>query len=128
MKILDPGHTYEVDIYDEPGFTSPNVITFMKREGENYPGNKDSYPGTNCQELIRVLIDRLKYLNNQIPCPENKDALQYLRQALLSFEIRAAKRHQLFKGGNWMSMQIIETLPVCHICGHIIDLACKGHQ
>jgi hypothetical protein len=106
MKVLDRGHVYQVDVYDGDGEL---FIRFMKREGVGYPGNTGTHPGTNCQELLRVLIDRVRYLDNQIQCEENKKIIDNLVEALLLFEIRAIRRH-----GN------IEKLPTCSICGHII--------
>ena len=65
----------------------------MKREGKGYPGNVGHYAGTNCQEVLRVLIDRVKYLEGQIPCRENSLIISSLRTALWHFESRAADRH-----------------------------------
>jgi hypothetical protein len=91
MDILDPGHDYEINNYDGSG---KQRITFLKREGEGYPGNIGHYPGTNCQEVLRVLIDRIEYLDNQIPCNENKLILDNLKSAYWQFEKRAAERHR----------------------------------
>jgi hypothetical protein len=106
MKTLDPGHVYQVDVYDGD---ETHFIKFMKREGVGYPGNIGTHAGTNCQELLRVLIDRVRYLDNQIPCEENKKVIDILIEALLLFEFRAIKRH-----GD------VEKLSTCSICGHIL--------
>jgi hypothetical protein len=91
-----------------------------KREGPGYPGNVGSHPGTNIQEVLRVLIDRLKYLNNQIPDNHNSLALSDLREALWFLEHRAAERHGRFlKVWPWE----IELEPTCRKCGHI---GCDG--
>jgi hypothetical protein len=134
MKIIDPGHVYELDWLDgEPEtayFGDPedtetpehpaNRLIFIKREGPGYPGNVGSHPGTNIQEVLRVLIDRLKYLNNQIPDNHNSLALSDLREALWFLEHRAAERHGRFlKVWPWE----IELEPTCRKCGHI---GCDG--
>lgn len=115
MKALDNGHVYKLDSYD--GDQYARILVFMKREGDKYPGNKGHYPGTNCQEVLRALIDRVKYLHAQIPCEENEQILLHLRGALFEFESRAAQRH-----GRTLMIpfaQPIELEPHCSKCGHI---------
>jgi hypothetical protein len=54
--VIDPGHEYELASLDGEKAVR---LTFVKRIGARYPGNKGpSYSGTNCQEVLRVLIDR----------------------------------------------------------------------
>lgn len=122
MKIVDPGHSYEVDVYDGIGGTES--IVFMKRQGPGFPGNVGENPGTNCQELIRVLIDRLKYLNNQIPCHDNLRAIADARRMLLEFERRAAIRHgstDLYPLQLWDVDEVpVEDFETCRACGHLI--------
>jgi len=119
MKILDPGHAYIVQSYSPIGgiveYGEP--IYFFKKIGEGFPGNTgEPHIGTNCQELLRVLIDRVKYLDNQIPCEENKKIISSLRNALYNFEYRAAKRRNQL---NWDFSDPIENEPACKECGHI---------
>lgn len=124
MKIIDAGHKYEVDIYDSTPEGQTSTITFMKRIGEGYPGNTSEYPGTNCQELIRVLIDRVTYLNAQIYSQNNDIILQKLRESLWLFEDRAAIRHGFRSEDIDFRPDDIEKEQYCHICGHVL---CKGH-
>lgn len=124
MRVLDPGHRYEVDIYDsEP--TGPVDVTgqlmFMKRMGPMYPGNTTAHPGTNCQELLRVLIDRVRHMDAQDPCIHNSLVLKLAQQMLWLFEDRAIKRHGITAD---FPVEGIENYPACKTCGHII---CKGH-
>jgi hypothetical protein len=114
MKILDPGHQYELESYDGE-FTQ--VLQFMKRMGAGYPGNLNSYPGTNCQEIIRVLINRIRYLDRQISCGEDREMLQLARRMLWLFESRAAKRKGLSLP---RTIANIELRPTCPQCGHIL--------
>ena len=112
MKILDPGHLYKLNYLDD---TNTQELRFVKREGDGYPGNIGHYPGTNIQEVLRVLIDRTKYLDNQIPNYENQGVIQCLRRALWCLEVRAARRHKRkFKGSKEIELQ-----PFCSKCGHI---------
>ncbi len=114
MIVLDPGHTYQPSEID--GETTENVIIFVKREGEGFPGNEGHHAGTNCQEIVRILIDRVKYLHNQIPHSNNIKIINALREVLLQFEQRAAERH-----GRQLPHLIrdIENIPCCPQCGHI---------
>jgi hypothetical protein len=123
MKVLDPGHEYTVDNIDG-GEGSCSYLRFVKREGDQYPGNVGHYPGTNIQEVCRVLIDRIKYLDGQIPCVENLRALDSLRHVIYLMERRAAFRHHrsLSEEGVFWN---IETKPTCKVCGHI---ECEEHN
>lgn len=84
----------------------------------------DPHPGTNCQELIRILIDRTRYLNAQIPHENNKAIMHHLRAALWLFEDRVAERHGFASHDFDFTTEDIELEPTCKTCGHII---CKGH-
>lgn len=119
MRSIEPGHIYMIEIYDRPeGITQAEMdLPFLKRVGPRYPGNQEPpHMGTNCQELIRVLIDRTEYLNGQEEDWRNVSALQSLRYTLMCFESRAAER-----AGRPFPVLIsqIEKYPTCPDCGHI---------
>jgi hypothetical protein len=121
MEVLDPGHKYQLFTLDG---RLTQYLQFVKREGEGYPGNKGTYPGTNMQDVLRCLIDRAKYVDGQIPDNETKNGIRAMREAILYFEIRAAIRHgrELWKSMS-DSKEPIELRPYCLKCGHI---GCKG--
>lgn len=123
MKVIDAGHKYEVEIYDDKRHVRPQVITFMKRMGPGYPGNIGSHAGTNCQELLRVLINRVEYLNEQEHHDNNLSIIRMLEQSLWLFEDRAASRHGI-EGFDFVPANI-ELEPTCKICGHV---DCLGHE
>lgn len=123
MRIIDPGHQYALDHLDG---NLEELLTFVKREGSGYPGNQGSHPGTNIQEVLRALIDRMKYLQSQIPCDNNLEVINHLRECIRLLEQRAAERH----GRNTDALdyrarigRTIETLPTCAKCGHVL---CEG--
>lgn len=118
MKILDAGHSYLLDSLD--GGESVQLV-FVKRCGENFPFNLGSHPGTNCQEVLRALIDRCEYLNRQKPCAETEAAIGCLRSALLHFEARAARRHG--RSLDLESTQALVNAVTCAKCGHV---GCAG--
>lgn len=135
MKVIDPGHHYLLGQLDAvlgaefaPGWPGGFVIPgqanliFVKREGDDYPGNDGLHPGTTCQEVIRALIDRVKYLDNQIHDDRNARIIRNLRECIWIFETRAADRHLR----NWSiggDLDFIEFLPTCSKCLHI---GCDG--
>src|SRR5438552_14576746 len=114
MKVLDPGHKYELDNLDSK-YNLKTLLIFVKREGDKYPGNIGHYEGTNLQEVIRVLIDRIKYLDNQIHDDRNITCIQYLRNVLWLLEDRAAERHN--RSWELRHTDELELFRVCKICG-----------
>lgn len=124
MMVLDPGHLYMLAWLDgnpsEAMRSGPDVLQFVKRVGEQYPGNEYSHPGTTIQEVLRACIDRIEYLDQQVPHTNNGYAIQDLRSAINWLEQRAAERH----GRRWQPpMVAIELLPTCPKCLHI---GCRG--
>jgi len=91
MEILDKGHSYLLD--GESAFTPKEVLNFVKKEkiGDEFVTVKD---GTTNEEVLRVLINRLQYLDNKNPCEENKSALLNLHSALGWLNRRTAIRSE----------------------------------
>ncbi len=120
MRVIDPGHQYALRQLDGD---CEEILTFVKRQGEGYPGNVGEYPGTNIQEVLRALIDRLNYLHRQIPHDGNTLIVEDLRDALWTLEARAANRHNRPIPEEMRSCgsvnRRIELLPTCPKCGHI---------
>jgi len=90
VKVLDPGHRYELPHLDGSGTT---LLTFVKREGEAYPGNVGHHEGVIMQDVLRALIDRAGYVDRQIPCADTDAALMSMKLACFLLERRAASRH-----------------------------------
>lgn len=84
MKIVDPGHEYEIESIDG---VLPQRIIFVKR----FRGIAN-HAGTTNQELLRVLIDRVERLDAEQPWSGNADILQHLRECLVLHEARALWR------------------------------------
>jgi hypothetical protein len=116
LKVLDAGHRFALRHLDGEG---EEILQFVKREGEGYPGNVGQCEGTTMQEVLRALISRAKYVNSQIPCEETECGIEMMRHAIGWFECRAARRH----GRIWEMPDNIEKAPTCEKCGHI---GCKG--
>lgn len=118
MRIFNPGHTYICHTLDGD---YNHIVQFVKREGEKYPGNVGSNAGTNLQELFRVCIDRLEYLQKQEECSENSIIIHDLKTAIWLLEMRAARRHKrVLQTGDFSSFH---NRTFCPKCGHV---GCEG--
>lgn len=118
MKAWDAGHIYSLQSLDGGDH---ELLCFVKREGPGFPGNKGSHPGTIIQEVLRAIIDRLHYVNYQIPDRRNKLCVSCLRVVIWLLEDRAAERRGRSLNA---AVEDIETVPTCPKCGHI---QCGGH-
>lgn len=123
MKEIDPGHQFELLSLDGNKEEPPQLLTFVKREGEGYPANVGHHSGTTCQSVLRALCARVRYLQGQIPCFENENVLSHLRKALVQLENRAQKRHGSFKT---VTEDQAEFMDMCPQCGHVICPHCNG--
>jgi hypothetical protein len=83
VKCLIPGHLYQIDHLDGQEKQS---IQFVDRN------HGRATEGTFNQELLRVLIDRIQFLESEKPWPLNEDILNHLRMALALHEARALCR------------------------------------
>lgn len=137
MKVIDPGHVYELDCLDHDPSKDAHILRkhrliFVKREGERFPGNVGTRSGTTTQEVLRALIDRTKYVDAQIHSRMNHGALNGLRAAMFFLELRAAGERgedcRLWKDRIYQMRRdhatFIEDLPTCSTCGHVF---CTKH-
>lgn len=120
MKVIDPGHDYDLRTLDMGDRTVR--LVFVKREGVDYPGNVGHHGGTTMQEVIRALIDRGRYVNAQKPNAETEAAIEHLSIANFLLESRAAR----LKGRPLAaaSLREFESLPVCDRHLHVSCPAC----
>lgn len=82
MKVIDAGHVYELDDLKSDTKTDFN----FHMDPKIHPQGMD---GPSCQEVLRMLIDRVEYLDREKFWGRNAEIIQHLRQAILLFEIRA---------------------------------------
>jgi len=121
MRVVDPGHLYELAILDGPcDHPKYHQLQFVKREGPGYPGNVGHYHGTTMQEVLRALVQRAEYVNKQIPCEETTEVVEYLKVSIWLLEKRAAKRH-----GRSTDFFVDDAVygKCCDKCGH---MGCEG--
>jgi hypothetical protein len=122
MKVIDPGHEYELKTLDVPENTisDPLLIAFVKRTGDNYPGNiEPAHSGTTSQEVMRMLIERAKYVNHQKPHEANELIIKHLRDCIWMLEERAAQQHNRKLPERHTVRYAIEYIETCPQCGHI---------
>jgi len=87
MRVTIEGHSYLLDASN--GTTQP--LDFIRKE--NCDGALVLVAnGTTTEEVLRVLIDRMEYLQLQIPCSENEIAITKLEEALKWLEKRTKDR------------------------------------
>jgi hypothetical protein len=110
MRIVEPGHLYLVKNIDGPG---EQEIRFVRRRDERALLLDEFKPGILSQELLRVLIDRTRYLNDEDPCAEDVEIIHKLRDCLRLFEARAARR-------TIEKLPMPETASACPRCHHIL--------
>jgi|SRR5271157_3390233 len=85
MKIIEPGHVYELTSLDGKN-KEVETLRFVNRE-ENH-----EHPGTQTQEVLRALIDRTMHCDNCKRWAGNDKIIRHLRIALALHEARAIER------------------------------------
>lgn len=89
MKVLTPGHQYLLsNIKSDDGDKDVNILKFYNEKG----ASRDEIIGTSNQEVLRALIDRVNYLDNELPHSFNKEIIFHLRKALALHEARHLTR------------------------------------
>jgi hypothetical protein len=93
MKVIVPGHRYELPNFenkDEQG----QILQFIHKEPETEGSTqlKTIDDGTTNEELLEVLIDRVKFLQNKFPCKENACCITHLEEGLMWLEKRTRDR------------------------------------
>ncbi len=92
MKIITEGHKYELDDFDEN--VTSQTLKFIHKEPmtDNGAELKTVNNGTTNEEVLRVLIDRMNYLQGKFPCRENAIVITNLEESLMWLEKRTADR------------------------------------
>lgn len=88
MTVIDEGHQYELSSFgrnpDEEQ-RQPIKVDFMKRVDGNCV-----MQGTTNEDVLVMLIDRMKYLQAKLPCRENALVITKLEESLMWLERRTA--------------------------------------
>lgn len=88
MKVIEAGHHYQLDSME--GRATQSLMFINKQKvGEEL---RTIYDGTTNEEVLRMLIDRMNWLNGICSCRENSIAIAKLEEALMWLEKRTADR------------------------------------
>lgn len=91
MKIKEQGHVYELESFESE---TVQELRFIKKEPVEVGGTelKTVFEGTTNEEVLKVLIDRIQYLNGKFPCRENSIVVTKLEESLMWLEKRTNDR------------------------------------
>ena len=88
MRCVDAGHTYILDSME--GTVSQTIQFIDKKQVDGQ--FKTIKVGTTNEDVLRMLIDRMKWLNNLCGCRENSICITKLEESLMWLEKRTADR------------------------------------
>jgi hypothetical protein len=91
MKILTPNHKYELENFENPN-TPGQILQFIEKSYDGYGPLKTINDGTTNEEVLKVLINRLRGLGEKLPGRENSIAITKCEEALMWLEKRTADR------------------------------------
>lgn len=90
MNVLVEGHTYELSQVESMDLAQRlQFINKVKQEDGSLVTVAD---GTTNEEVLKVLIDRMQYLNKRVPCRENSIVITKLEESLMWLEKRTNDR------------------------------------
>jgi hypothetical protein len=94
MNAIRPGHLYELEQFERDLPELRQLIQFIEKEPVS-PGSSELRTvrdGTTNEEVLRMLIDRISWLQARCACDENFQVLSCLNNALKLLEQRTADR------------------------------------
>lgn len=93
MKVNVPGHNYELANFENKN-TQGQILQFIHKEPkmEGSPELETRADGTTNEEVLEVLIDRMKFLQEKFPCRENAIVITKLEESLMWLNKRTADR------------------------------------
>jgi hypothetical protein len=84
MKCIEEGHIYKLDNLQT---SQAQEVVFLKRTNGELV-----YDGTTNEEVLVMLIDRIKFLNTKCPCRENSIVITKLEESLMWLNKRTELR------------------------------------
>jgi len=108
MKCLRDGHVYELDVINEGKEpVAAQYVSFMERQGGVMVAQ-----GTTNEEVLEMMILRMRYLQKKLSCRENAIVITKLEEALMWLQRRTMMR----------VAQGIETTDVAHDSESLKDI------
>lgn len=92
MRAITPGHLYALKNF-ESGAES-QTLQFIEKRSVTIPGAplETVHDGTTNEEVLEMLIDRLKFLSNELPSRQTSLAITKCEEALFWLNDRTEKR------------------------------------
>lgn len=92
MKVLTEGHKYELANFENKD-AAGQTIQFIQKVPTGSDGQLETVSdGTTNEELLEMLIDRMKYLQAKFPCKENACCITHLEEGFMWLEKRTNDR------------------------------------
>ena len=94
MKVITQGHKYELSNFEQDLPEINQTLQFIHKEPTviGKPELTTVSDGTTNEEVLRVLIDRMQFLQAKFPCRENAIVITNLEESLMWLEKRTADR------------------------------------
>jgi hypothetical protein len=94
MKVLKPGHSYELANFEQDIPELNQRLHFIDKAPCDDESGKlvTVRDGTTNEEVLEMLIDRLKFLQGAFPCRENAIVITKLEESLMWLNKRTADR------------------------------------
>lgn len=94
MNVITPGHKYDLLHHstDPQADVGVETIQFYQRFASENPD--EIVNGTTNEEVLDMLIDRMRFLDDRFPSAENKDCIQYLEMARAALAERTKDRQE----------------------------------
>jgi len=90
MDVLVSGHRYDLKNFENEN--TGQIVQFIHKEKGDNGEFSTVQDGTTNEEVLKMLIDRMKYLNEKAPCRENSIVITKLEESLMWLEKRTADR------------------------------------
>ena len=97
MKVLTPGHKYELDSFEfrqsDKYKNNVQVIQFIEKRPTQNKGELITInDGTTNEEVLEMMIDRMMHLHAKFPCKESAIVITNLQESLMWLEKRTRDR------------------------------------
>ncbi len=93
MKVIKEGHSYELENFENKE-SKGQTINFIQKEQSPKDTNElvTVQDGTTNEEILEMMIDRLKYQHKVVPSKETACCLTHLEEGLMWLEKRTKDR------------------------------------
>ena len=92
MKVIVPGHSYELSNFEPTPEYRNQALSFIEKSLDERGQFVTVVNGTTNEEVLKVLIDRIRFLNAKGPCRQNSIVLTKLEEALMWLNNRTEER------------------------------------